>query len=108
LRPPESTVEIGGSWALFLRTHQTMAMDAHDLIQHVDFVRRLARGLLDEAGDDVAQDAMVVALERPPRDRATLRNWLARVVHRLAWIQGRETRRRAARERRAARPEAPR
>ena len=78
-----------------------------DLLSHAGFVRSLARGLLgdDAAADDAAQDALVRALERPPRARGALRSWLAVVVRRTASNARRADARRRRREESAARPE---
>ena len=77
---------------------------AEALLQHVDFLRRLARALTANASDadDVVQDTLVAALERsqPPRNprgwlSAVLRNRIAR--HRRAEVRERRRRLRAAR-----------
>ncbi len=74
------------------------------------WVRALARSLLSDPSlaDDVAQDAWVVASERPPRvhDGAGLKAWLASVTRTLARQSVRSANRRTAREQMAARPEA--
>lgn len=51
-----------------------------------NFVRRLARALVrdPDQAEDLAQDALVVALERPPGDGSNVRGWIATVVRRLA------------------------
>jgi len=78
------------------------------LLQHEEFVRRLARRLVADAGaaEDVAQDALVLALQRGPRERTGLRAWLAGTVRNLARHRGRGEVRRRRREAAAARPEA--
>jgi RNA polymerase sigma-70 factor (ECF subfamily) len=70
-------------------------------------VRALARALCADvtAADDLAQDALVVALERPGSERAPLA-WFRRVLERLALDRGRSEGARRGRERRVARPEA--
>ncbi|MBK8975850.1 MAG: sigma-70 family RNA polymerase sigma factor [Planctomycetes bacterium] len=57
-----------------------------DLDRQAVALRRLARRLVADADDaeDVAQDAWVLALERPPRCVGALRTWLRRVVRGLA------------------------
>jgi len=57
-------------------------MKAEALLAHAGFVRALARGLLgdEDRADDVVQDTLVTALERPPRSTGALRSWLARVA----------------------------
>jgi RNA polymerase sigma-70 factor (ECF subfamily) len=56
--------------------------DLDALLRDTSFVRRLALALVrdPDAADDVAQDAMVIALERPPRDERSVRGWIASVV----------------------------
>jgi len=87
---------------------EPFALSPEALLQHRDFLRGLARGLLaDDAGvDDVLQEAYVRALERPPRSEDALRSWLARVVRNLALNRLRGERRRVNREREVARTEA--
>jgi RNA polymerase sigma-70 factor (ECF subfamily) len=77
------------------------------LVEHRSFVLALARSLTrDEASaEDLAQDALVEALARPPAT-GSLRGWFATVLRTRAIDRGRVERRRAAREQRAARPEA--
>jgi RNA polymerase sigma-70 factor (ECF subfamily) len=79
-----------------------------DVAAHATFVRRLAAALLRDGADadDVAQQALLVALERGPRDAAAHRPWLARVVRNAAAGLRRGAGRLARREHRAARPEA--
>lgn len=78
------------------------------LLEHAAFVRALAGSLLrdPDRADDVAQETLVRALERPPRELGHVRRWLARVAERLVWRTTRADGRRARRELRAARPEA--
>ncbi|MEZ5962251.1 MAG: sigma-70 family RNA polymerase sigma factor [Planctomycetota bacterium] len=68
-----------------------------DLLGHLDFVRALARDLLVGDGDDLCQDAMVVALQHAPREPSRLRHWLAVVVRNLARNVRRRSRRQAMR-----------
>ncbi|MHC4817509.1 MAG: sigma-70 family RNA polymerase sigma factor, partial [Planctomycetota bacterium] len=75
------------------------------LLQHGDFVRRLAHGLVGDPhrADDVVQDAYLAALERPPPRATNLRGWLARVVsNRVARTRRTEARLRARHQRRGA------
>ena len=53
--------------------------DARELLQHVGWVRGLARSLVDDVhlADDVAQEALRSALAHPPESRANLRGWLS-------------------------------
>jgi RNA polymerase sigma-70 factor (ECF subfamily) len=78
------------------------------LLEHAGWVRRLAHRLVrdEDAAEDLAQDALVRALERPPRVDRPVRGWLATVVRNLA-VQGRRRGgRRRAREEDGARAEA--
>ncbi len=70
------------------------------LLEHQAFLRRLARSLVADphAAEDLAQDAAVIALERPPPGEGSLRGWLARVVRNRAIDTARSERRRQARE----------
>lgn len=79
------------------------------LLAELDWARRLARALVGDAhADDLAQEALRVALERPPRLRpgASLRAWLRGVLGNLALKQREGSARRAFHEERAARAEA--
>jgi RNA polymerase sigma-70 factor (ECF subfamily) len=78
---------------------------AEVLLEHAEFLRRLARGILHDAdaADDVAQDAMVAALDDRPKN---LRAWLGKVARHLALSRRRAEARRDRREHEAARPEA--
>jgi len=77
------------------------------LVEHRSFVLALARSLTrDEASaEDLAQDALVEALARPPAT-SSLRGWFATVLRTRAIDRARVERRRAAREQSAARAEA--
>jgi RNA polymerase sigma-70 factor (ECF subfamily) len=76
-----------------------MSMDTpwmeQELLAHAAWVRELARGLVgDEAGaEDLAQDTFVVALSGAPRERGSMRAWLAGIARRLAWKRQRDRRR---------------
>jgi RNA polymerase sigma factor (sigma-70 family) len=84
-----------------------VAVNPEELLTHAGFVAALARRLVSDehAGSDVAQQAFLAAIERPPSGGKPLKSWLSRVTrnlsikHRLA-----ETRRRK-RERAYAVPE---
>ncbi|TAJ04026.1 MAG: sigma-70 family RNA polymerase sigma factor, partial [Planctomycetota bacterium] len=75
------------------------------LVAQREFVRRLARSLLrdDFAADDVAQDVMLTALERPQRDVRSLRGFLATLTRRRVANARRSELRRAEHEARTAR-----
>jgi RNA polymerase sigma factor (sigma-70 family) len=70
------------------------------LLQELAWARRLALHLTrDEAqADDLAQEAFVVAREKPPRPDQPLRPWLGRVVRNLFRMQLRGDGRRQRRE----------
>ncbi|MFN0244841.1 MAG: sigma-70 family RNA polymerase sigma factor [Planctomycetota bacterium] len=83
-------------------------VDSARLLAHAAFVQGLARSLVGDrhAADDLAQDAWVAALERPPRDASNPRGWLATVLLNLRRQAQRGALRRRAREHGAARAEA--
>jgi len=74
------------------------------LLENQAFLRRLARGLVDEhRADDLVQDAALVVLRRPPpRAGPSMRAWLSRVARSLAANSARDERVRAEHELRAA------
>lgn len=82
--------------------------DLEELLAETRWVNALARRLVGHAAnsEDLAQEAWVVALERPPRDVRAKRAWFARVLSNLASQRTRSSRARGERERNAARPEA--
>lgn len=63
-----------------------LPIQPEELLSHAQWMRSLARSLVnDEASaDDVVQDAMVVALRRPPGSGRSLRSWLSNVVSNVA------------------------
>lgn len=80
-----------------------MPPDLEALLANSGFVRRLAGALVRDAvtADDVAQDAILIALERPPRDGRNPRGWLASVVRSISIDRARRTASRAEVEARA-------
>jgi RNA polymerase sigma factor (sigma-70 family) len=73
---------------------------ADALMTELAWTRRLARGLVsdrDEA-DDLAQDTIAAAIDRPPEERDGLRPWLATVARNLLSDRRRSGTRRARRE----------
>src|SRR5262245_64560865 len=81
---------------------------AAELLQHSDFLRRLARGLVRDAheAEDVVQHAFAAALEHPRARQGSLRAWLATLARNRALNVGRERANRERRERLLAREEA--
>lgn len=75
------------------------------LLQHRDWVRRLARALSrdDASADDVEQTAWITAMKSPPRHAGNLRAWLASLVRTTARSIARGDERRTHRERATAR-----
>src|SRR5678815_1163041 len=69
-----------------------MAADSPDLppvarlLEDGAWLQALARSVIADraTADDVAQDAAVIALTKPPREAGSLRAWLRRVVSNLA------------------------
>ncbi|HVS18215.1 MAG TPA: sigma-70 family RNA polymerase sigma factor [Planctomycetota bacterium] len=69
-----------------MTTTPPLPFDAHHLLAHEPFVRRIAQSLLhdcDEA-EDIVQETWLAALERPPTLDRPVRPWLARVAANLA------------------------
>lgn len=87
----------------------TPPIDPERLLAHKGWLTSLARELVGDRqrAEDLVQSTWVAALEQPPRaaDEPGLRAWLARVARNLARGTHRGDARRAARERRGARPE---
>jgi RNA polymerase sigma-70 factor (ECF subfamily) len=71
-----------------------------ELLAHAEFVRGLARDLVRDPhlGDDLAQEAWLQTLRRPPQHGASLRGWLATLVTSLFANHARAERRRRLRE----------
>lgn len=88
-------------------TESTPPFDPRTLNRHAHFLQALAANLVhDEArAQDLTQDAMVAALERPPRRPAGLQQWLSTVVRNQAFRGWRTRERRSRREASVARAE---
>lgn len=84
--------------------HDVPNLSHTTLLEHQAFVLRLARSLLhdESSAQDVAQEALLVALRRPP-GHGGVRSWLARVVKSRVADRVREESRRTAREALSAR-----
>ena len=69
-----------------------------DVRAYLRAARRLAAHLVRDAdeADDIAQESMRVALERPPAPGRAAWPWVAGIVRRLAWASHRARRRRPA------------
>src|SRR5262245_1313136 len=78
--------------------HATFAPE--QLLAHVEWVSRLAATLVadrDDA-DDVAQQTLLLAIERPPPHAHHLRHWLSIAARNVARSFGRSSTRRRERE----------
>ena len=85
----------------------TRPADPELLFAQRAWVKHLAAGLVGEAdADDLAQEAMIRAMERPPRADSAARPWLRSVVRNLAAQWKRTEARRSYRQAAAARSEA--
>src|SRR5882672_5617458 len=87
------------------------AIDPDALLAEAGFLHALARELAGDAhaADDLVQETLLTALERPPRGddgQRGLRGWLATVLKNRAWQTQRGDDRRRRREELVARDEA--
>ncbi|MHC5021325.1 MAG: sigma-70 family RNA polymerase sigma factor [Planctomycetota bacterium] len=84
------------------------ALTPEALLGEADFIRSVARRLVYDPShaEDVAQEAWVAALRRPPAGVTSLRGWLTAVVRNLARRRHRTEQRRLAREAATAAPAA--
>ena len=81
-------------------------IDPDRLFAQRGWILRLAEGLVGKAdADDLAQDALIAALEKPPRRETALRPWLRSVVRNLGAQWRRGEGRRARRQEAVARAE---
>ncbi len=80
---------------------------AEQLLRHLGWLQALARQLVrdDDLADDLVQETLLTAIERPPRVRQATGAWLRRVLRNLAYRAHRRRLRRERRERLAAVPE---
>src|SRR5262245_36411768 len=78
-----------------------------ELLDDAGWIRRLARSLVDaeHGAEDVAQQTLLAALRRAPKDPKRLGPWLVRVARNAARTWKRRDERVSRRERTAARPE---
>ena len=78
---------------------RSASIDQRDLFDHAEFVRAVARRLLDEhRAEDVVQETMLVAHQRRASLRHDARGWLATVARNFARMSLRGEARRVARE----------
>jgi len=75
-----------------------MEITLDELVRETVWLRRLARSLVSEGADDLAQDAYVIAHTARPDDGRPLRPWLVRVARNLARMRRRGEDRARARE----------
>ncbi len=82
--------------------------DARLLLEHAQWIRRLARGLVHdpERAEDLSQETWTRLLERPPGLERPFRGWIATVMRNLLRAERRGAARRSAREQASARAEA--
>jgi len=74
-------------------------LELEALLEHADWLRRLARALVsDDLVDDVVQETWVASLRQPPRQEHAIRAWLRRVAGNVVRTRFRSERRRHARE----------
>lgn len=82
-------------------------MDPEILVGHARFVRSVAFQLIrdEHMVDDLVQETMLIALEKPPRAESSARSWLRTVTLNAMRISIRRDRRRVRLEERVAREE---
>lgn len=74
------------------------AIDPEELLEHVEWLRRLASALVREDAADLAHETAIVALTDPPGEPGPIKPWLAGVARNLARMRARTGGRREARE----------
>lgn len=74
--------------------------DLDSLLDHLPWVRKLALQLCSDAhrAEDAAQEACLLAAQRPPRDAGKFKGYLARILRNVLHRDGRAQRRRNRRE----------
>jgi len=88
-------------------TPPNQPLDPDLLMSHAAALRGLARHLVadEHAAEDVVQETLALALERPPREASGLAGWLRVSLRHVAFKRKRAESGRSAREEAAARPE---
>ena len=73
-------------------------------LEYASWIRSVARGLVQNEADedDIVQDTLVTALDRPPRDTSSLKSWFFAVVRSRHISRLRSESRRARREQKVA------
>src|SRR5262245_25006822 len=89
---------------MHVHADESRGMPWGELAAQAAFVQRIARRLVaDHAlAEDVAQDALIRALDTRPRSHGAVRSWLRAIVRTVAWNQLRARARRSRREHLAA------
>src|SRR6185503_4315001 len=87
---------------------ESLSPSVEVLLEHAGWIKKLAERLVrdPQAADDIAQDALMAAAGRGPRQPGALRAWLAAIVANAARARARADVRRSRREETAARTEA--
>ena len=71
-------------------SEKPQSLDPEELLAHAGWVRGLAVALVGESrADDLAQQTMLRAMERPPRYKKNLRGWLGTIARNFAysWVR---------------------
>jgi RNA polymerase sigma-70 factor (ECF subfamily) len=74
------------------------SVSVEHLLSHARWVEGFARALVRDDAEDVAQDAWIAAIQKPPAAAASPRPWLATVMRNVARMRFRSSARREARE----------
>ncbi len=106
--PPRDRFEVASPFVETETMSTPRPVPIEDLLAQRDWVRRLARGLVEgaEDRDDVEQETWLRALRRPPQPGGSLRGWFSRVARSVRIDAHRADTQRRLREMVAARAEA--
>ena len=82
-------------------------LDVDDVVPALPWLQGIARSLVrdENEADDLVQETVLTALERPPAHRDGMRGWFRAVMRNVSYQGHRSDRRRVRREARVARPE---
>ncbi len=85
---------------------ETVPLRPEDLLEHIDWIRKLARALVRDPAEaeDLAQEATAVALDSPPAADRPVRPWLAGVMRNLSRMRARGAARARRREEASVEP----